>query len=723
MVPELPPYVGPRPFKREDEPFFFGRDREGNDLVSLIISHSEVLLYAQSGAGKTSLINAKLWTLLENEDLEVLPLARVQGPPSLPKSTIKNIYVFNTLVKWAPKTASAGELPGMTLCEFLKRREQPIDKEGLPKPCVAIFDQFEELFTSYPECWEQRRDFFMQVRDALDTNSRMRVLFAMREDYVAAMDQYAPIMPEKFRVRFHLENLRKQQAKEAVEGPLALSKNRHFAEGVAEKLVQELMTVQVQTAGGQTEAITGEFVEPVQLQVVCDRIWRDLKPEDTEITLAHLETISVEKALLSFYEESIEDVARETGIDKSALRSWFEQKLVTPAGTRGMVFRGETETAGMRNDAVDALDKLHLIRIEVRHGQRWYELAHDRFVDAIQASYQRVLLSLEAGAEETRSQLEAKASVWVKLGRKKSELLRDDELHKAQGWLNSPAAKALGSSEAVRGLVEASHAEIQARSARRRKALVFVLGAACFITMVMAVVAATQRQRAIEESVKAKQQLQEVRRLQTQLQVSVDVFQPMDGGIQLAREEILGRNTWNLWSGGNEHFWNQIAQASFGSMDLLKMLDNRKYPRGERFLRTGLINQPGFGAAIEPDEYGLWLDKQIEPEPAEIDQKTYGKPSGVLGFRLFPNPEFNDDARKKWDGNRFINDPTYYRDNKLVRPYLVGVSCGACHIGPNPTNPPPDPENPRWLNLASAIGNQYIKEGKVFACNVDFTRN
>ena len=25
---------------------------------------------------------------------------------------------------------------------------------------------------------------------------------------------------------------------------------------------------------------------------------------------------------------------------------------------------------------------------------------------------------------------------------------------------------------------------------------------------------------------------------------------------------------------------------------------------------------------------------------------------------------------------------------------------------------------PRWENLASAIGNQYIREGKVFACNV-----
>ena len=202
-------------------------------------------------------------------------------------------------------------------------------------------------------------------------------------------------------------------------------------------------------------------------------------------------------------------------------------------------------------------------------------------------------------------------------------------------------------------------------------------------------------------------------------QITADIFQPMDGGIKLAPNEIMGRNTWNLWSGGNQHFWNHVAQDSFGLMDLLKMLDNRKYPRGDRFKTLGLVNEPGFRAATKPDEYGLWLDEQVEPEPAGIDNKIYGKPSGVLGFRLFPNPEFDDEARKKWDGARFVSDSHYYSNNTLVRPYRVGVACGACHIAPNPSNPPADPENPRWENLASAIGNQYIREGKVFAANVE----
>ena len=203
-------------------------------------------------------------------------------------------------------------------------------------------------------------------------------------------------------------------------------------------------------------------------------------------------------------------------------------------------------------------------------------------------------------------------------------------------------------------------------------------------------------------------------------QITADVFKPMDGGIELSQKEIMGRNAWNLWSAGNDHFWDRVAMDSYGLMDLLKTLDNRKYPRGERFKMLGLINQPGFRARdpSKPDKFGLCLDEQMGPEPPGIDERIYGKPSGVLGFRLFPNPDFDEEARHKWDGKRFMEDEHYYNNNKLVRPYRVGVACGACHISPNPVHPPADPENPRWENLASAIGNQYFREGKVFACNV-----
>ena len=201
-------------------------------------------------------------------------------------------------------------------------------------------------------------------------------------------------------------------------------------------------------------------------------------------------------------------------------------------------------------------------------------------------------------------------------------------------------------------------------------------------------------------------------------ELAIDVFKPMDGGITLTEDEIKGRNTWNLWCAGNEQFWERMAREGYGLFDLLKTIDSRN--RGTRFKDMGLINEPGFRKAAKPDAYGLWIDEPIpgKGEPAGIDPKVYGRPSGIMGIRIFDNPEFKGDAVAQWSADRYYNDQNFAVSRNLVRPYRVGVSCGVCHIAFNPCNPPSNPENPKWSNLVSVIGNQYIREGKVFAPNV-----
>src|SRR5712692_3918721 len=196
-------------------------------------------------------------------------------------------------------------------------------------------------------------------------------------------------------------------------------------------------------------------------------------------------------------------------------------------------------------------------------------------------------------------------------------------------------------------------------------------------------------------------------------ETSAGVFQRMDGGIQLTEGEIKGRNTWLLWTAGNQVFWDRIAREGYGLVDLLKTLDSRKRPN--RFTELGLINEPGFRMAGQPDEHGLWLDQRVGAAPPGVDEKIYGRSSGVMGFRIYPNQSFDGGAKTRWNPDRYYNDRGYAADPNLVRPYRVGVTCGLCHVGPNPLNPPADPENPKWGNLVSAIGNQYFREGRVFA--------
>ena len=58
---------------------------------------------------------------------------------------------------------------------------------------------------------------------------------------------------------------------------------------------------------------------------------------------------------------------------------------------------------------------------------------------------------------------------------------------------------------------------------------------------------------------------------------------------------------------------------------------------------------------------------------------------------------------------------------ELIKPYRVGMSCGFCHVGPNPIKPPQDPENPKWENLSSNVGAQYFWIDRIFSWDADQT--
>ena len=387
---ELIPYVGPRPFERTeaDRARFFGRDRETQEIVSLIVSQPLVLVYAQSGAGKTSLFNARVAPTLEEKGFEVLPLTRVRGaiPEGVEPQDIANLYVFSALLNLEPK-ADPRALADKSLAAFLEERPRTTKAEGKPAPRAIIFDQFEEIFTLYSERWyEQQETFFHQVAEALAADPLLRVVFVIREEYLARLDSFARLLPERLRTRFHLECLREGAALAAVTGPLK-DTGRSFAEGVAEKLVKDLLKIRIETGTGEVAEVLGEFVEPVQLQVVCQSLWRDLPPDVTVITQDHLQAFgNVNQTLSRFYEGAIKTGAQRAGVKERELRTWSERNLITPAGTRGTVYRGREETGGIPNAAVDVLENLHLIRGERRAGARWYELTHDRFIGPIQRS-------------------------------------------------------------------------------------------------------------------------------------------------------------------------------------------------------------------------------------------------------------------------------------------------------------------------------------------------
>ena len=138
----------------------------------------------------------------------------------------------------------------------------------------------------------------------------------------------------------------------------------------------------------------------------------------------------------------------------------------------------------------------------------------------------------------------------------------------------------------------------------------------------------------------------------------------------------------------------------------------------------------------------MWLDKRrtvpdCPPDPFEDEKKYpgiaigargknlplgsyYGYATGIVGLRLFANPDFDEAAARKWgDGKAYYEDPKFYQNKDLVKPYRVGMSCAFCHVGPNPVQPPADPDNPKWENLSSNVGAQYFWIDRIFDWDAD----
>ena len=195
MGTEFEAYVGPRPFEQKDKAIFFGRDREIRDLRFTVIANRFVLVYAQSGAGKTSIINAGLIPLLEEKRFEVLPVARVKGAlfKEIKSEEISNVFVFNTLTSLAKDDYDVERLAKMKLVDFLNEQKHKQDEDYNPLPRVIIYDQFEEIFSFYRDRWKDRESFFEQVSIALKANPLLRVVIVIREDFIAQLDPYRPL--------------------------------------------------------------------------------------------------------------------------------------------------------------------------------------------------------------------------------------------------------------------------------------------------------------------------------------------------------------------------------------------------------------------------------------------------------------------------------------------------------------------------------------------------
>ena len=493
------PYVGPRPFDEQDAARgrYHGREHEARDLVALVSRERLVLFYSQSGAGKSSLLRASLIPGLRRLGFDVLPVARVSGarpsdgtgPTTADEATNPIIYnVILSLNEGLPldTRATPDALLHVSLSQFLEGEEaiepaavgvgaahavEPValaarngaanrdangtmasgdgaavsvrgegELGGPMAPTVLVIDQFEEIVTVYPNRWQERRAFFEQLRDTMDRLPRLWVVLTLREDYVASLEPYAELMPNRLRARYYMQQMGVEAALDAVRKP-AEAHHRPFAPGVAEKLVDNLRRVRVQFAG---EPELGQYIEPVQLQVVCYELWEQVTQRAAQGALLvgaervideqDLALDYIDQALTRYYQSALafteaDETVQRLGIDERQLRTWFDREIIAEDGIRNSVLRNEQTgfTGTLPNAAVDRLLGRYLLRAELRAGGSWVELVHDRFVKPIR----------EDNADwfpQHLSALQRQAVIWQDEGREAGLLLQGDALTEAKQW-------------------------------------------------------------------------------------------------------------------------------------------------------------------------------------------------------------------------------------------------------------------------------------------------
>ena len=454
------PFVGPKPFEPGQADLFKGREHEVERLEALVLSRRAVLFYAASGVGKSSLVNAGLIPkLLGGErglDCEVLGVVRVSGATgsgATGSGVDENIFTRSILGQLKEGIGHS------TLLDYLKDKYAK-DRQvavGGPKLVLLVVDQFEELFTSAPDRWRDRLPFMKGLLEALDAcasadpvidreegvlfrSVHLRILFCLREEYIAYLEQYYDLFPELRTARFRLEPLRREQARRAIVEPTRKA-GRGFSEDLVEEIIGELIEApqsstrdarpkpgvgwaarltgalrrtffQVPEVGhrDQQYVVEGEYVEPVQLQVICSDIWASAVPGEKVISRKSLpKDWSVDVGLGRFYDHAIDFACRPPSepfahasspwshalasvgwgpFSSIHVRKWISRSLITGMGTRAPVLVQEAEKE-IPGGVLERLQSRYLLRLEPRFGADWLELAHDRLVGPITRSNAR----------------------------------------------------------------------------------------------------------------------------------------------------------------------------------------------------------------------------------------------------------------------------------------------------------------------------------------------
>ncbi len=428
------PWLGLVSFTEALRDYFHGRNKEADELFRRVKREVLTVLFGQSGLGKTSLLQAGLFPRLRREGF--LPVAiRLDFDRQAPELSLQVKEAVAGALRKAELVDAPLPAPEETLWEYFHRVDASWkDRGGKRISLVLVFDQFEELFTRgrggagagsrtaslltelavlvenrAPASLEQRLEKNTElVEDFVFDRQDYRVLFSLREDYLAQLESLRETMPAIAQNRMRLTRMTGSQAFDAAVRP----GGELIAQAVARQVVRYVAGPHPQEAAGGNgqdgaDGLAGLEVEPTLLSLVCRELNNRRLSLGLEQITADLLAGSRERILHDYYERCVGD-------QPPAVRTFVEDELLTDSGLREMIaLERARKLLSLRGAPASALDDLvqrRLLHVVERREVQCIELTHDVLTEVIKKSrderqQQEAAQEAQRHEQEVREQL------------------------------------------------------------------------------------------------------------------------------------------------------------------------------------------------------------------------------------------------------------------------------------------------------------------------------
>ncbi len=358
-------FLGLQPYTEDDAYRFKGRTEESQELFRLIVRNDFTVCYAESGEGKTSLLNAGVFPLLRenmyfpiaitftSDDYKVTPDSFDAIIDRCIKDSIAEYNEKNRGINIEYKLCST-DFQGLDSQEELQRelskyswwklRNYRPQAMGLTFTPVFVFDQFEEVF-NLPGSIVWTKKFFDWLENVSSDSCPEEIVKKVRE-IIGDKAAFPSIKEEKgFKAVF---SLRKEFIGELdywgrqTHFVPALKDNRYCLKALTYEGARKVMTQQERFDADKVEQVLTHFVgqysrEPEKtitenlpaipallLSVVCDSWEKDIAAF-TKLSTNEIGQ-SLNKILEKFYDEVIASIVRE--ICQCDDRKNFEDKII-----------------------------------------------------------------------------------------------------------------------------------------------------------------------------------------------------------------------------------------------------------------------------------------------------------------------------------------------------------------------------------------------------------